>query len=274
MLTGSPGAGKSSVIEALTTLLGNAGIEYGAIETEQLGWGVPWLPPEEEIAMLGLLVRRQGRARHLVVATTETEAHLQALLDEIGAERTFVACVAAPPEVVRQRVLDREPAAWAGREPLAAHAFELASVIPQLPGVDLVVSTEGRRREDVAGGDPRRARGARPDQLENENDAVPSRSGQLSTSVHPKVFTGFRAAGLATPWPRSLRLGSASGTNISRRPAAVNGAAQNDPASSGKVRVSRRSRSGGRPSCGAASSIRGGGTPRGRRRGPWSRRGA
>ncbi len=43
VLTGGPGTGKSSVAQALTTLLENAGIEHGAIETEQLAWGTPWL---------------------------------------------------------------------------------------------------------------------------------------------------------------------------------------------------------------------------------------
>jgi hypothetical protein len=150
VLTGAPGAGKSSVMEALTTLLSNAGAEYGAIETEQLGWGAPWLPDARVLELLASLVRRQRRRRFLAVATTETEADLRAVIAAIGAERTFVACLDAPPELVRRRVLDREPEAWNGRIPLADHAFELATVIPRLPGIDLVVSTDGRRREDVA----------------------------------------------------------------------------------------------------------------------------
>ena len=44
VITGAPGAGKSSVAEAFTTLLDNEGIEHGAIESEQLAWGTPWLP--------------------------------------------------------------------------------------------------------------------------------------------------------------------------------------------------------------------------------------
>ncbi len=43
VITGGPGTGKSSVAQAFTTLLENAGIEHGAIETEQLAWGTPWL---------------------------------------------------------------------------------------------------------------------------------------------------------------------------------------------------------------------------------------
>lgn len=41
ILTGPPGAGKSSVLEALTTLLELDGVEYSALESEQLAWGSP-----------------------------------------------------------------------------------------------------------------------------------------------------------------------------------------------------------------------------------------
>ena len=43
VITGAPGSGKSSVAQAFTTLLDNAGIAHGAIESEQLAWGTPWL---------------------------------------------------------------------------------------------------------------------------------------------------------------------------------------------------------------------------------------
>jgi hypothetical protein len=49
------------------------------------------------------------------------------------------------------------------------------------------------------------------------------------------VFTGFGAAGLATPGPRSLRLGSASGENVPDRPGTVNAPAREDAASSGDI---------------------------------------
>ena len=38
VLTGPPGAGKSSVLEKLVTLLEIERIEFGALESEQLGW--------------------------------------------------------------------------------------------------------------------------------------------------------------------------------------------------------------------------------------------
>jgi len=47
-------------------------------------------------------------------------------------------------------VLAREPERWAGRDALAARARELAEALPRLPGVDLVLDTDGRGAEDVA----------------------------------------------------------------------------------------------------------------------------
>ena len=153
MLTGGPGTGKSSVAQALTTLLENAGIEHGAIETEQLAWGSPWLTDaqaHEQLAAVCRLQRGYGRRLFVVVATTETQADLDSLLAAIGADRSLVACLRATGEVAAARVLAREPERWAGRDALAAHARRLAEVIPRLPGVDLVLDTDGRDADDVA----------------------------------------------------------------------------------------------------------------------------
>jgi adenylate kinase family enzyme len=153
VITGAPGAGKSSVAQAFTTLLDNAGITHGAIESEQLAWGTPWLPDAqvwEQLAAVVALQRGYGRRLFVVVATTETQADLEGLVAAIGASRTFVACLSAPGDVCAARVLAREPERWAGREALAAHARSLASAIPALPGVDLVLSTDGRSAEAVA----------------------------------------------------------------------------------------------------------------------------
>ena len=154
VITGAPGSGKSSVAQAFTTLLDNAGIAHGAIESEQLAWGTPWLEDarvHEQLERVLADQRRFGRRRFVVVATTETQSDLDALLAATGAERSFVVCLRAPGGVCAARVLEREPERWAGREALAAHARALADVIPALPGVDLVLDTDGRSAEAVAG---------------------------------------------------------------------------------------------------------------------------
>ena len=153
VITGAPGAGKSSVAEAFTTLLDNDGIEHGAIESEQLAWGTPWLEEaqaNEQLATVLRLQRGYGRRLFVVVATCEAQADLDALVAAVGASRTLVVALHAPGDVCAARVLAREPVRWAARESLADHARELAGVIPALPGIDLVLSTDGRSEEAVA----------------------------------------------------------------------------------------------------------------------------
>jgi hypothetical protein len=141
------------VLQALTTLLDDQGTPHGAIECEQLAWGTPWLPDalaHEQLAAICRLQRGYGRSLFLVAATTETEEGLRGLIAAIGAERSFVACLRAPGEVAAARVLAREPERWAGRDALAARARELAEAIPLLPGVDVVLDTDGRAADSVA----------------------------------------------------------------------------------------------------------------------------
>ena len=46
VITGAPGAGKSAVLEAFTSLLDNDRVPFAAFETEQFAWGYPWLDEE------------------------------------------------------------------------------------------------------------------------------------------------------------------------------------------------------------------------------------
>jgi adenylate kinase family enzyme len=153
VLTGAPGAGKSSAAGALTSRLAARGVEHATFETEQLAWGHPWLDFEATLPLVrGLLdaQRTNGRDRFVLVATTETDAQLDALLTAVGPVRALVAALRVAPETVRERILAREPASWDGRERLAAHAAALAQRIPALRGIDVVIDAEDERPEDVA----------------------------------------------------------------------------------------------------------------------------
>jgi broad-specificity NMP kinase len=153
VLTGAPGAGKSSVLGALATRLEIEGIDHGAIESEQLGWGSPWLPAAAEAEQLALVLdyqRRAGRDLFLVAVTAETTEQLTATVAATGAERASVVCLTASAEEVARRLDRREPDAWPGKADLIAHARELAVSIPRLEGIDLHVSTENRDPHAVA----------------------------------------------------------------------------------------------------------------------------
>jgi chloramphenicol 3-O-phosphotransferase len=153
VLIGSPGAGKSSVLEALATLHDIEDVDHGAIEAEQLSLGRPLLPASSWVPQLDAVLslqREAGRRRFLISATVETAAELAALRRATAAELLLVVCLTASPETVAARIDAREPDRWPGKQPLIERARNLASSIPDVPGIDLAIDTEQRRAEDVA----------------------------------------------------------------------------------------------------------------------------
>jgi chloramphenicol 3-O-phosphotransferase len=154
ILTGPPGAGKSSVLEALTTLLEIERVEFSALECEQLARGSPWLSAAQwlpQLAAVMALQRQVGRRLFLVVATTETPDELRRVVDAVGADRSVVVMLVAAPEVVAARIDAREPDRWPGKAHLIEHARRLAVSMPRdLDGVDARIRTEDRAATDVA----------------------------------------------------------------------------------------------------------------------------
>jgi hypothetical protein len=153
VIIGSPGAGKTSVLEGLATLHDMEDVEHGAIEAEQLSLGRPRLPSTSWIPQLDAVLslqRAAGRRRFLISATIETVDDLAALRRATAAELLLIVCLKASPTIVASRIDAREPDRWPGKAPLIARARQLASSTPSLPGIDLLIDTERRTAEDVA----------------------------------------------------------------------------------------------------------------------------
>ena len=152
VLVGAPGAGKSSVLEALSGLLADAGTEHAAIELEQLAAGHPWLAFGDTLPQLEAVLDVQhglGRRLFLLTATTETDDDLERLVARIG-EPVLVVALRVRPETAAARVLEREPADWSGRSRLADNAQRLALGIPGLRRVDVALDTEAAAPREVA----------------------------------------------------------------------------------------------------------------------------
>ena len=153
VLTGAPGSGKTSVLDALCTRLEIDDVHFGAIETEQLARGWPWLTSRQWSAHLADLIaaqRQSGRDTFLVVATTETEAELRGVIEALGDTKVVVICLSVPPDLAAHRVSEREPDSWPGKPTLIEHARTLAREIPGLPSIDVVLSTVDRHAAEVA----------------------------------------------------------------------------------------------------------------------------
>ncbi len=153
VLTGAPGAGKSSVLDALATRLEIQGSAHGAIESEELGRGAPALPALgwiEALAAVLKLQRDSGRRLFLIAATTETGEQLSGVLAAACADRSLVVCLTAPADVVAARLERREPDRWPGKRRLVEHARALAAAIPRLGGIDLTIDTSERDADELA----------------------------------------------------------------------------------------------------------------------------
>ncbi len=153
VITGPPGAGKTSVLTALTDALSDDDIAHAAVEVETLVWTHPALTEEQWARQVRLncrLYRDAGHALLLLAQTLETDDDVAELLAAVDADETVLVRLEAPPETLAERIIEREPASWSGLPGLVEHAQELATSMPGLAGVNLVLSTEGQRPEDVA----------------------------------------------------------------------------------------------------------------------------
>jgi chloramphenicol 3-O-phosphotransferase len=153
ILTGAPGAGKSSVLEELATLHDIEDIEHGAIEAESLSLGRPLLPASSWVAQLRAVLalqREAGRQRFLISATCAGPEELAGVKDASAAELVLVVCLRASPDTVAARIDAREPDRWPGKAPLIARARRFAVSTPRLAGIDLVIDTEARIAQEVA----------------------------------------------------------------------------------------------------------------------------
>lgn len=153
VLIGAPGAGKSAVLEALSTLLERGGVTHGAIESEELTRGFPALSNAvlvEQLSSALAAQRSAGRRLFLIAFTAESASELRSVLEATEAERTLVVCLHTRADVLAERLHAREPERWPGKPGLIVHARRLAGIVPALDGIDLGLETEDCDPEDVA----------------------------------------------------------------------------------------------------------------------------
>jgi GTPase SAR1 family protein len=154
VITGPPGAGKTSVLEALTDALTADDVRHATVEVEALTSAHPPLADDQwtlPVAAVCGLYRRFSYGLLLVTATVESAQDLRDVVAAVDADTHAVVRLEAEPETLRRRIVEREPETFAGLDELVGASARLGPVIASLDGISLALSTEGRRPAEVAG---------------------------------------------------------------------------------------------------------------------------
>ena len=153
VITGPPGAGKSEVAASLHDSLGESGVDAALVECDDVERSHPPLGRSRSVDHLRMLAASYsefGCSLLLVTATLVDDGHRRAVLAATGAEESTLIALEADAQTLRDRILAREPAGWQGLPELLNASQRLAESMKSLPGVDLVLSTEGEQPATVA----------------------------------------------------------------------------------------------------------------------------
>lgn len=153
VITGPPGAGKSSVATELHDALGDRGVPNALVEVDELERCYPPVPLEHVVRHLRELAESyvaHGCEVLFVTATLEDDAYAARLLAALPGRDRVVIRLEADPDTLEARIRAREPAGWSGLEELVASARHLAATMSTLRGVDLVASTQDAPADLVA----------------------------------------------------------------------------------------------------------------------------
>jgi hypothetical protein len=138
---------------ALADALIDDQIAHATIDVDEVAWAWPYPDTDARIDLLRALWEAHRRAGHelLVVGeVVESSEQLGALLSAVAADDHLLVRLEAPPALLRQRILQREPPGWSGLDHLLAEAEVLAVSQAELDGVHLVADTARAGPDEIA----------------------------------------------------------------------------------------------------------------------------
>jgi hypothetical protein len=164
VITGAPGAGKSLCLMALSDALVVDELAHAVIDVDEVAWAFPYPSNEERFELLRASSEAHRRAGHelfLVGEVVESDREVGQLLEAVGADDHLLVRLDAPADVLRSRIVEREPPGWSGLDHLLREMERWAVALAELDGVHLALDTDALTPGEAAV----RIRAARPDVL-------------------------------------------------------------------------------------------------------------
>lgn len=164
VITGPPGAGKTTALMALSDALADDGIAHAAVDVDEIAWAYPYPSDARRLELLGAAWeahRGDGQELLLVAEVGDEPAHVAHAVEAVGADDHLVVLLGARPATLRRRIEEREPPGWSGLERLIAEAGTLGAKLAGMEGVGLALDSEEHDSGEIAA----RIRAARPDLL-------------------------------------------------------------------------------------------------------------
>jgi predicted kinase len=156
VLSGAPGAGKSSLAEEMFDQLQELDIRHAVIDVDALCLSYPFRAGDpynsvtaiENVASVWANFSRQGIDRLVLVRVVESRADVERLLAAVPGGHATVCHLAASPSTVEERIRRRE--AGSSTESLVARGRQLAAMAPDADFVDIVLETDGKALDELA----------------------------------------------------------------------------------------------------------------------------
>ncbi len=164
VVTGPPGAGKTTCLTALTDALIDDRVRHAALDMDEVAWAYPFPTIEQRAELLANAWeghRRMGHDLLVLCEVLESEAHFGELLKGVGADDHLLVRLEAAPATLRERIVAREPPGWFGLEHLLGEVEPYSISLRKLDGVHLALDSERLTPEEEAV----RIRAERPDKL-------------------------------------------------------------------------------------------------------------